>query len=149
MAQSKRYFRLLPEHGVHAPVLVDGYDEAGNPSAVENPEAGDPGPLVNVGVRVLVPVGVAPDGEILQEVVSVEITTDGAYRTIDNNGRSKRIGLADSDDKIVDVADRVLCLTSQKLIDGIVQSGQYEEIDPPKAEQANKPKEAASAGKES
>lgn len=149
MAQSKRYFRLLDEHGVHAPVLVDGYDNAGNPIEVENPKAGEPGPLINVGVRVLVPVGIAPDGEILQEVVSVEITTDGAYRTVDQpTGRAKRIGLPDSDDKIVDVEGRVLCLTSQKLIDGIVQSGQYEEVDPPKADQARKPKAPASAGQE-
>lgn len=148
MAQkNKRYFRLLEHIGVEGEVTVDGYDASGNPIEVPNERAGELEPLECVGIRVAVP---AMQGQqIVESVRAVEVTQDGTYHIVDDNGRTKRVGLPDTDDKVLDAKTRVLELSTPALVDGILQSGQYEEIDPPKATQSRKPTETAAAGKES
>lgn len=148
MAQkATRYFRLLDSIGVEADVKVVDYDDQGQPVEEPNERAGELGPLTCVGIRVAVPVMAGK--QIAESIRAVEVTPDGTYQIVDDNGRTKRIGLADTDDKVLDAEARILALNTPALIDGVLQCGQYEEIDPPKAAQTRKPTETASAGKES
>lgn len=148
MAQNKkRYFRLLEHIGIEGDVKVDGYDDAGNPIEVPNERAGELEPLKCVGIRVAVPV--MRGQQIAEAVRAVEVTPDGTYHVIDDNGKNKRVGLPNTDDKVFDAKARVVEMSTDSLIDGLLQSGQYEEIEAPKSAQSRKPTETASAGKES
>lgn len=141
MAQ-KRYFRLRDDVGVEGPVLVDGIDpNTGAPNEKENPRAGELQPLENVGVRVKVPVNVKSK-QIIEEVRHVEITPDGLYHGVDSTQGFKRVGLPNTDDRVLDAKSRTLALTSPSVIHGVLWSGNFEEIETPKSEQTRKPKES-------
>lgn len=148
MAQNKRYFRLHESVGVEPDVLVDGYDGNGQPVEVENPKAGELGPLVAEGLAILAP-AIAEDGVTpILDIRSVEVTPDGAYVIEDRGGTRARVGLADTNDKVHDAATRVLALSTPRIIDAVLQTGKYEEISAPKSAQKRSAKEPASAGEE-
>lgn len=145
MAQKKRYFRLQEHVGVHGPVLVESINPiTGAPNEIPNPKEGELEPLTSQGLTVAVPT-FDESQRIGTEVRSVEITPDGTYTVVPQaNGLAKRIGLANTDDKVFDSDARILELSTLALIDGVEQLGHFDEIDPPK-----KTRNAASAGEES
>lgn len=141
MALKLRYFRLLESVGVEPDACVESIDPFnGAPIEVANPRAGELQPLNNVGVRALIPAMVGK--QLVREVRHVEVTPDGLYQTIDDNGRSKRVGLPDTSDRVIDAEGRVVALSTQAVIDGVIHSGSFEEIDAPKTKAAAAAKEA-------
>lgn len=103
----ERYFELNEDVGVEPDFLTD--PETGEP--VENPRAGELQPINDVGVAAAVPRMIG--GELTQDVVRISVQDDGK--------------------ELEKVSDRVVVARHPAVAQGLVESGQYHEVDPPAA----------------